>query len=440
MTQRKVSASEFVADIRNGMSNADLQVKYHTSLENLERLFNKLVTAGHLKQSEIDSRAQPPPEFNCPACGATQENSFCECPKCGIIVAKFKGPKEIPPTEDEKPHNGPSKETFNNKEAENNRQDNESNSFEDFANTGSKLENCNVCGKQISKTAEICPNCGEKRFSNKTTVPVLGIVSVGLGVGASLMPYFAAVFLVPAAIVCGIITIKKGHKAFGIIAIVLGLAGLAGVIYTSNKITNFANSITGNYGGIHLPLSNKSTAPIEPVQQNSPGVPRKIEKLGQATTVGGKLACFSEQNYDDIVAFASRGDRASIKSYVTMKKCIVMNEGEDITILSYGGTSTRYAEFIYNGGKVWTIMDGIKPLSKKTTSNVVTLFDYDNIQKEMLYSEVCSIIGASGVELSRSDVSGFTTVMYAWKNSNGSNMNAMFQNGKLISKAQFGLP
>jgi hypothetical protein len=29
--------------------------------------------------------------------------------------------------------------------------------------------------------------------------------------------------------------------------------------------------------------------------------------------------------------------------------------------------------------------------------------------------------------------------MYAWQNADGSNMNAMFQNDRLISKAQFGL-
>lgn len=30
-------------------------------------------------------------------------------------------------------------------------------------------------------------------------------------------------------------------------------------------------------------------------------------------------------------------------------------------------------------------------------------------------------------------------VMYQWVNSNGSNMNTMFQNDRLIQKAQFGL-
>jgi hypothetical protein len=29
--------------------------------------------------------------------------------------------------------------------------------------------------------------------------------------------------------------------------------------------------------------------------------------------------------------------------------------------------------------------------------------------------------------------------MYSWQNDSGSNMNAMFQNGKLVNKAQLGL-
>jgi hypothetical protein len=71
---------------------------------------------------------------------------------------------------------------------------------------------------------------------------------------------------------------------------------------------------------------------------------------------------------------------------------------------------------------------------------VVTKAEYDQIKEGMSYEEVCSIIGNRGEEQSRSDLAGITTVMYAWSNSNGSNMNAMFQTGKLIQKAQFGLP
>lgn len=71
---------------------------------------------------------------------------------------------------------------------------------------------------------------------------------------------------------------------------------------------------------------------------------------------------------------------------------------------------------------------------------VVTKAEYDRIMEGMSYSQVRQIIGAPGEEQSRSDLAGFSTVMYSWMNANGSNMNAMFQNDALVTKAQFGLP
>ncbi|KKK94050.1 hypothetical protein LCGC14_2686760, partial [marine sediment metagenome] len=64
---------------------------------------------------------------------------------------------------------------------------------------------------------------------------------------------------------------------------------------------------------------------------------------------------------------------------------------------------------------------------------------YARIKTGMSYAEVVAIIGTSGEELSRSELAGHTTVMYQWKGTGISNMNAMFQNGGLITKAQFGL-
>ena len=71
---------------------------------------------------------------------------------------------------------------------------------------------------------------------------------------------------------------------------------------------------------------------------------------------------------------------------------------------------------------------------------VVTMAEYERIGTGMSYEQVSTFIGAEGVELSRSYVAGYITVMYSWKNANGSNMNVTFQNGALIAKAQFGLP
>lgn len=71
---------------------------------------------------------------------------------------------------------------------------------------------------------------------------------------------------------------------------------------------------------------------------------------------------------------------------------------------------------------------------------VVTRAEYDQLREGMTYEEAVRIIGVRGDEQSRSDLAGITTVMYSWMNDNGSNMNAIFQNNKLVTKAQFGLP
>lgn len=57
----------------------------------------------------------------------------------------------------------------------------------------------------------------------------------------------------------------------------------------------------------------------------------------------------------------------------------------------------------------------------------------------MSYYDVTDIIGYYGEELSSSNIGDLETIMYEWVNADGSNMNAMFQNDKLVSKAQYGL-
>ena len=56
------------------------------------------------------------------------------------------------------------------------------------------------------------------------------------------------------------------------------------------------------------------------------------------------------------------------------------------------------------------------------------------------YDAAASALGCAGDEIARSEVGPFVAVMYMWNGSRlGANMNAMFQNDKLVSKAQFGL-
>jgi hypothetical protein len=70
----------------------------------------------------------------------------------------------------------------------------------------------------------------------------------------------------------------------------------------------------------------------------------------------------------------------------------------------------------------------------------VTKAKYNSVQAGMSYDQVRELMGQPGEEISRSEIGGYVSVMYIWKNSDGSNMNALFQNGKLLNKAQFGLP
>jgi hypothetical protein len=67
----------------------------------------------------------------------------------------------------------------------------------------------------------------------------------------------------------------------------------------------------------------------------------------------------------------------------------------------------------------------------------LALSNYYRLQTGMSYEQACDILSKSGTEISRSEMAGYVTVMYSWKGDGVAN--AMFQNGKLISKAQFGL-
>jgi hypothetical protein len=81
--------------------------------------------------------------------------------------------------------------------------------------------------------------------------------------------------------------------------------------------------------------------------------------------------------------------------------------------------------------------------SKASASNSsagVTMANFSQLKTGMTYAQVVKILGKDGEEMSSNEISGIKTVMYKWDgNGFAANMNAMFQNGKLMSKAQLGL-
>jgi hypothetical protein len=84
---------------------------------------------------------------------------------------------------------------------------------------------------------------------------------------------------------------------------------------------------------------------------------------------------------------------------------------------------------------------GSGTLSSVFNVSAVTLANYTKLESGMTYAQVVQILGEPGEELSRGSFGGTTTVMYMWRGRGriGANMNAMFQDDRLISKAQFGL-
>ena len=70
---------------------------------------------------------------------------------------------------------------------------------------------------------------------------------------------------------------------------------------------------------------------------------------------------------------------------------------------------------------------------------VVSFIEFSQLRDGMTYTEAATVIGASGTLTAKSDIAGISTISYSWQNSDGSNAIVMFQNDKLIMKAQAGL-
>jgi len=90
---------------------------------------------------------------------------------------------------------------------------------------------------------------------------------------------------------------------------------------------------------------------------------------------------------------------------------------------------------------VATAPQAIEAPAAPEQSGGVTMANFSKLRSGMSYSQVVSILGSQGTEMSSSDIAGYSTVMYSWDGEGGfgANMNATFQNGELVSKAQFGL-
>lgn len=71
----------------------------------------------------------------------------------------------------------------------------------------------------------------------------------------------------------------------------------------------------------------------------------------------------------------------------------------------------------------------------------LNLEKFNKIETGMTYEQVVEIIGEEGTVLSESETANIKITIYSWygEGSIGANANVTFQNGKVTTKAQFGL-
>ena len=92
---------------------------------------------------------------------------------------------------------------------------------------------------------------------------------------------------------------------------------------------------------------------------------------------------------------------------------------------------------------IWTGLIGMAATAWAGGANAecnVIKAKYDALQMGMSIAAAERVLDCKGEELSSSEFGGIKTIMLMWQgNSFGGNMNAMFQDNRLINKAQFGL-
>ncbi len=73
-------------------------------------------------------------------------------------------------------------------------------------------------------------------------------------------------------------------------------------------------------------------------------------------------------------------------------------------------------------------------------SGAVTLANFNKVRTGMTYSEVSGIFGSPGELNAQSEFGGYTSEIYSWDAAKGfGSATVTFMNGKVQSKAQFGL-
>ncbi|GAA0731786.1 DUF3862 domain-containing protein [Clostridium oceanicum] len=104
--------------------------------------------------------------------------------------------------------------------------------------------------------------------------------------------------------------------------------------------------------------------------------------------------------------------------------------------------------FLIIGGIVGGMRNTNKESSKTSTKNSnievkkdtrkITYEKFSEVKIGTTYDDIKKILG-KGKEATSSEISGIKTIVYSWRNADGSNVDVTVQNGKVVGKGQAGL-
>lgn len=101
-----------------------------------------------------------------------------------------------------------------------------------------------------------------------------------------------------------------------------------------------------------------------------------------------------------------------------------------ISILGFGGCAVS----------VMLLGSAVNEVDKEMSKQeVITLDEFNKIEKGMTIEEVQKVVGDKGEPASESESGGYKVEIHDFVNANGTNANVTFENGKMTGKAQFGL-
>jgi hypothetical protein len=116
------------------------------------------------------------------------------------------------------------------------------------------FKTCVICSIFAPESEQVCPKCGGEmsaiaqapkttpqaetvQAARKGSTSGAGIAAVVLGAASFFLPYFAAVFFVPAALVCSLVALKNKATGLGIVGLVLSAIGAIAIFGTSSSLS-----------------------------------------------------------------------------------------------------------------------------------------------------------------------------------------------------------